>query len=406
MEVLRWLADWGVVRVSEGESQDDYVDRGRDGDCLLTVDQGRLGSLTSAQRPLTEIGGSADLIDEGEYPPTDEGRRARVRHTLARRLVEDPVVYVDELSEEERGYFLAQRPTNLTRSIEEATGLRAEHRAEGTAFVDPERKLTDTRFPGRGLDRQLPLLLCPFLAAELEAGRAEVSAPRLRAAVRELLRAPPRAVDRRSRRPRRGRARRRRGARAAGADAARRADAGRPARPAGGAPLPQPVGPHDPEGAVVSERPRALARLPRRLDQRVRVRRAGVRVRRRPAAAPRPERLGQVEGDGAAVPVPVRGRHGRGQARPVRQAGAEDEVEPADGRQARAPDRLRLVRAPPRRPAPDAAVRDLRRLPGRAQGVGRRQAALLPRRGQARRARLRARRRATGGRSAASSCTS
>lgn len=186
VEVLRWLADWGVLSVSDGETQDDYVDRGRDGDCLLSVDQGRLGSLTSTRRPLTEIGGSSDLIDAGEYPPTDEGRRARVRHTLARRLVEEPVVYVDELSDDERAYFLAQRPTNLTRSIEEATGLRAEHRTEGTAFVDPERKLTDTRFPGRGLDRQLPLLLCPFLAAELEAGRAEVAAPSLRGAVREL----------------------------------------------------------------------------------------------------------------------------------------------------------------------------------------------------------------------------
>ena len=186
VEVLRWLTDWGVIRVSDGETQDDYVDRGREGDCLLTVNQGRLGSLTSAQRPLTEIGGSAELIDEGEYPPTEEGRRSRVRHRLARRLVEDPVVYVNELDDEERAYFLAQRPTNLTRSIEDATGLRAEHRAEGTAFVDPWRKLTDTRFPGRGIDRQLALLLCPFLAAELEAGRAEVSASSLRAAVREL----------------------------------------------------------------------------------------------------------------------------------------------------------------------------------------------------------------------------
>ena len=47
VEVLRWLTDWGVLRVSDGETQDDYVDRGRDGDCLLTVDQGRLGSLAS-----------------------------------------------------------------------------------------------------------------------------------------------------------------------------------------------------------------------------------------------------------------------------------------------------------------------------------------------------------------------
>ena len=187
VEVLKWLGHWRVVRVSEGESQDDYVDHGRDGDCLLTVDQGRLASLASAHRPLTEISCAADLIDEGEHAPTDEGRRARVRHTLARRLVEDPVVYVDDLSEEERAYFLAQRPTNLTRSIEEATGLRAEHRVEGSAFVDPERKLTDTRFPDRGFERQLPLLLCPYLATELEAGRAELTLPQLRGAVRALL---------------------------------------------------------------------------------------------------------------------------------------------------------------------------------------------------------------------------
>jgi uncharacterized protein (TIGR02678 family) len=187
VDVLKWLAHWGVVRISDGENQEDYVLHGRDGDCLLTVDQGRLGSLASAHRPLTEIEQPADLIDEDEYAPTDEGRRARVRHTLARRLVEDPVVYVDELGEEERAYFLAQRPTNLTKAIEEATGLRAEHRVEGTAFVDPERKLSDTRFPERGFERQLPLLLCPFLVAELDAGRHEPPFGALRAAVRELL---------------------------------------------------------------------------------------------------------------------------------------------------------------------------------------------------------------------------
>lgn len=187
VEVLRFLVHWRVLRLSEGESEDGYIDRGRDGDCLLTVDLGRLGSLASAQRPLTEIASATDLIHEGEYAPTDDGRRARIRHLLARRLIEDPVVYVDELDEDERVYFLAQRPTNLTRAIEEATGLRAEHRVEGTAFVDPERKLTDTRFPERGFERQLPLLLCPYLAARHAAGHPEVGRPELRDAVRKLL---------------------------------------------------------------------------------------------------------------------------------------------------------------------------------------------------------------------------
>jgi uncharacterized protein (TIGR02678 family) len=187
VEVLKWLADWRVISVSDGESQDSYVERGRDGDCLLTVDQGRLGSLASARRPLTEIERLEDLLHAGEYPPTDEGRRAALRHRLARRLIEDPVVYLDELEEDERVYFHAQRPTNLTKLITDATGLRAEHRAEGTAFVDPERKLTDTRFPERGFDRQLPLLLCVPLAAALASDRDELAFTEVRGLVRELL---------------------------------------------------------------------------------------------------------------------------------------------------------------------------------------------------------------------------
>jgi uncharacterized protein (TIGR02678 family) len=187
VDVLRWLADWQVVTVAEGERHEGFVAQGREGDCLLTVDQGRLGSLVSSLRPLTEVAHAADLVTEDDYPPNDEGRRARVRHALARRLIEDPVVYVDDLDDEERSYFLAQRPTNLTKQICEATGLRAEHRLEGTAFVDPGRRLSDTRFPERGFDRQLPLLLCAPLAAALAEGRSELAAGEVRLLVRELL---------------------------------------------------------------------------------------------------------------------------------------------------------------------------------------------------------------------------
>ena len=187
VDVLKWLADWRVVTVANGERQEGFVAQGREGDCLLTVDQGRLGSLVSSLRPLTDVARAPDLVEEDDYPPNDEGRRARVRQALARRLIEDPIVYVDELDDDERSYFLAQRPTNLTKQIGEATGLRAEHRLEGTAFVDPERRLSDTRFPERGFDRQLPLLLCAPFATALDEGRSELATGEVRLIVRGLL---------------------------------------------------------------------------------------------------------------------------------------------------------------------------------------------------------------------------
>jgi uncharacterized protein (TIGR02678 family) len=186
-DVIEWLCYWHVVEVSEGERSRDFVDQNAAGDCLLTVDHGRLGSLISSRRALTEIDSSDDLLSDGDYPPSDEGRRARIRHRLARRLVEDPVVYIDEIDEEERQYFVAQRPTNLSAAIEQATGMRPEHRAEGTAFIDPERELSDFRFPDRAFDRQLPLLLCSFLAWRLEIDQPEISRPELRTRTRELI---------------------------------------------------------------------------------------------------------------------------------------------------------------------------------------------------------------------------
>lgn len=185
--VLEWLCLWHVVEVSDGEHSRDFVNRHDTADCLLTIDHGRLGSLVSSWQPLTDITSASTMLADVNYPPTDEGRRARIRHRLARRLVEDPVVYLADLDDDERQYFFAQRPTHLSAAIEHATGMRPEHRAEGTAFIDPDRELSDFRFPDRGFDRQLPLLLCSFLAWRLEIGEPEVSRTALRARVRELI---------------------------------------------------------------------------------------------------------------------------------------------------------------------------------------------------------------------------
>jgi uncharacterized protein (TIGR02678 family) len=186
-DVLEWLCYWHVVEIADGEHSRDFVNQNDTADCLLTIDHGRLGSLVSSRKPLTEIASPSTLLCDVDYPPTDDGRRSRVRHRLARRLVEDPVAYIEDLEDEERVYFVAQRPTHLSAAIEQATGMRPEHRAEGTAFIDPERDLSDFRFPDRGFDRQLPLLLCSFLAWRLEIGEPEVSRTELRTRVRELI---------------------------------------------------------------------------------------------------------------------------------------------------------------------------------------------------------------------------
>ena len=92
---------------------------------------------------------------------------------LTRRLLDDPVVYYDELTADERAYLVAQRH-NITGRISEATGLLPELRAEGIAMVDPDDELTDVRMPEQRTDGHLTLLVAEYLAVRGRAPRAEL----------------------------------------------------------------------------------------------------------------------------------------------------------------------------------------------------------------------------------------
>jgi uncharacterized protein (TIGR02678 family) len=109
---------------------------------------------------------------------SDELRNQLLRRRLTRRLLEDPVVYYDELDEDERAYLLSQRHA-IARRIEEATGLIPEMRAEGIAMVDPDDELTDVRMPEQRTDGHLTLLVAEYLAR-----REQATADELRAFVR------------------------------------------------------------------------------------------------------------------------------------------------------------------------------------------------------------------------------
>jgi len=137
--------------------------------------------------PVAALGAESltDLLEaDGAYTPTAEGENRRRLHRLARRLVEDPVVLIDDLDEADRGYFLSQRQ-RLEERVGEATGLAVERRAEGTAMIATDRQLSDVAFPTNATVKQVALLLCDVLVARGDG--CTISAEALREHVRKLV---------------------------------------------------------------------------------------------------------------------------------------------------------------------------------------------------------------------------
>jgi uncharacterized protein (TIGR02678 family) len=175
--VVRLLLAWGVLGRVAGD-EDAYLSAGTD--VLYDVRRPVLGVLLTGSRgpsTITATGFEARLAELTAEPvaETDELRNQALRRTLTRRLLDDPVLYYDELAEDERAYLISQRH-NITGRISEATGLLPELRAEGIAMVDPDDELTDVRMPEQRTDGHVTLLLAEYLAARGLAPRAELLA--------------------------------------------------------------------------------------------------------------------------------------------------------------------------------------------------------------------------------------
>jgi uncharacterized protein (TIGR02678 family) len=165
VDIVRWLIELRVLTRVHGDEQQFLNNRG---DALYNVNRPALASLLSTRRgpsTITEMQLDQRLraLTEELLPDTDEARNRALRWTLVRRLLEDPVVYYDELTGDELAYLHAQRAF-LLRQIEEATGLQPEIRREGIALVDERDELTDLRMPEEGTEGHLTLLLAEFLA--------------------------------------------------------------------------------------------------------------------------------------------------------------------------------------------------------------------------------------------------
>lgn len=182
--VVRLLLHLGVLRRVAGD-EDAYVSGS--GDVLYDVDRRVTAGLLATRRGPSTVHAATfedrltELVAETALDSDDLRFRA-MRHKLTRRLLDDPVLYYDELSEPERAYLTRQRGF-LTARITELTGLVAEVRAEGIAMVDPDDQLTDVRMPEQGTRGHITLLLAEHLAASPDGA----TMPELTARLRELV---------------------------------------------------------------------------------------------------------------------------------------------------------------------------------------------------------------------------
>jgi uncharacterized protein (TIGR02678 family) len=170
--VCRTLLELGVLQRVAGDEEAFVQGAGDSADALYDVQRRVLAGMLAAVRgpstwaredaPATLDARLSALIDE-HVPDSEEGRRTALRHQIARRLLDDPVIYIDTLDPASRSYFVNQRGAMATRLCE-ATGLIAEQRAEGLALTDETGSLTDVAMPAEGTDAHVTLLVAEYLA--------------------------------------------------------------------------------------------------------------------------------------------------------------------------------------------------------------------------------------------------
>ena len=84
---------------------------------------------------------------DGAAPVSDTQRNLWLRHSIFRRLTDDPVVYLNDLSADEQAYLASPTGRQLLRRAASEGGFLLEERAEGIMLVDPDGLATDSRFP-------------------------------------------------------------------------------------------------------------------------------------------------------------------------------------------------------------------------------------------------------------------
>ncbi len=168
VDALRMLVALGVLRVRDGDA--DRYAQSTEGDALFDVQERLLSHLIAAPRPPAFAGTPERLLEE-IWPDTEEGERLRHRHQVVRRLLDDPVLYFEDLSNEAFEWLDHSRGF-LYKLLEEDAGFTVERRAEGLAAIDPSGITADTSFPDGGSTLKHAAILLAEQLVRLHAGPA------------------------------------------------------------------------------------------------------------------------------------------------------------------------------------------------------------------------------------------
>ncbi|HST48717.1 TIGR02678 family protein [Jatrophihabitans sp.] len=156
VNALSLLVSWGVIEETDGTAVG-WSER-RD-ETLLTINRALLPHLLA--RPLL----AADIPQDTWA--IDEQLAEQPRRSLRRKLVENPLVRREDLTDAEQDVLSRER-TEQSRILEEYFGLTLEVRLEGALAYDSSSATTDIAFPGTGSVKQAALLLLAELTDRLE----------------------------------------------------------------------------------------------------------------------------------------------------------------------------------------------------------------------------------------------
>ncbi|MFK0251696.1 TIGR02678 family protein [Amycolatopsis azurea] len=180
VDVLALLESFGVLETADGDAES-FVDEPA-AKVLFRVDATLLLRMLAAPVGPSQLAVPADDValrfeelleavsheqryglSSGRHEDTpsasDVQRNLWLRHTVFRRLVDDPVLYFAELTAEERAYLGSPTGRQLLRRAAEQGGFVLEERAEGVLLVDVDGLSTDERFPDDGSNAKVAALL-------------------------------------------------------------------------------------------------------------------------------------------------------------------------------------------------------------------------------------------------------
>jgi len=163
--VVRLIIDLQVLKPIHGDEE--HFLRDERNNVLYTINRQVLTALLSVQRGPSTVAVSGfeerlAAITAEVAARTEDARNRRLHQFLMRRLLEEPVVYYSDLSEDEQNH-LRQRRARLLQYLTDATGLIAEVRTEGIALLDESDGFTDIVLATEGTEGHATLLLAEFL---------------------------------------------------------------------------------------------------------------------------------------------------------------------------------------------------------------------------------------------------